>query len=76
MHVVIDAFVIAASYLLAWLIRFYDQLTGPSLIGILPSNVICSRWCFIVPGFLILYQAFNLYSPKRVQGSVWSWPTL
>ena len=68
MHVVIDAFVIAASYLLAWLIRFYDQLTGPSLIGILPFERYMFALVFIVPGFLILYQAFNLYSPKRVQG--------
>ena len=64
MHVVIDAFVIAASYLLAWLIRFYDQLTGPSLIGILPFERYMFALVFIVPGFLI----FNLYSPKRVQG--------
>ena len=68
MHVVIDAFVIAASYLLAWLIRFYDQLTGPSLIGILPFERYMFALVFIVPGFLILYQAFNLYSTKRVQG--------
>lgn len=69
LQVVIDAFVIAVSYLLAWVVRFYAQLTGgPSQIGILPFGHYMFALVFIVPGFLILYQAMNLYSPKRVQG--------
>lgn len=65
----IDAFVIAASYVLAWVIRFNDMLLGePDSIGTLPFGQYMFALVFIVPGFLILYQAFNLYSPKRVQG--------
>ncbi len=69
LHVVIDAFVIAASYVLAWFIRFSDLMLGqPESIGTLPIEHYMFALVFIVPGFLILYQAFNLYSPKRVQG--------
>ncbi len=69
LHVVIDAFVIAASYVLAWIIRFSDLLLGePDWVGILPVGHYMSALVLIVPGFLILYHAFNLYSPKRVQG--------
>ena len=37
-------------------------------MGILPVGHYMSALVLIVPGFLILYHAFNLYSPKRVQG--------
>ena len=69
LHVVIDAFVISSSYVLAWIIRFSDLLLGePDWVGILPVGHYMSALVLIVPGFLILYHAFNLYSPKRVQG--------
>ncbi|MCR1839443.1 undecaprenyl-phosphate glucose phosphotransferase [Murimonas intestini] len=66
LHVVIDAFVIAASYLLAWFIQFefiVDETTGK-----LPVGTYMSALIFVVPGLLLLYYAFNLYTPKRVQG--------
>jgi len=66
LHVLIDAFVVAVSYSLAYWLKFSSGLfvNGP-------------HWNFasyamyltaIVPGYLILYFAFNLYTPKRVQG--------
>lgn len=67
LHVLIDAFVIALSYLLAWWVRFEGPLAESS----------SKAWSFerymsmlvvIVPGFLILYYAFTLYTPKRMQG--------
>lgn len=67
MHVLIDAFVIAASYVLAWLIKFqapWVDKTG----GRLPFEQYMLALVFIVPGYLILYYAFNLYTAKRVQG--------
>ncbi|MGI6069944.1 MAG: undecaprenyl-phosphate glucose phosphotransferase [Blautia sp.] len=67
MHVLIDAFVIMASYVLAWLIKFqapWADKTG----GRLPFEQYMFALVLIVPGYLILYYAFNLYTAKRVQG--------
>ena len=67
LHVVIDAAVIAASYCLAYIFKFNilpDSQTG----GTLSLQVYMSALLFLVPGFLLLYYAFNLYTPKRVQG--------
>ena len=63
----IDVFVIAASYALAWLIRFQ---------GIFEHSAVQSKTVqeymfmliFIIPGYLLLYQAFDLYTPMRMQG--------
>jgi len=65
-HVLIDAGVITVSYALAYWLKFASGLfvNGP-------------HWNFesyamyltaVVPGYLILYFAFNLYTAKRVQG--------
>ena len=66
MHVFIDAAVIAVSYLLAWLIQF--GLFVDDEIGVLPFQTYMFALVFLIPGLLILYYAFNLYTPKRVQG--------
>ena len=63
----IDVFVIAASYALAWLIRFQ---------GIFEHSAVQSKTVqeymfmliFIIPGYVLLYQAFDLYTPMRMQG--------
>ncbi len=67
MHVLLDAFVIAFSYLLAWMIKFLTPLNDPAS-GRLSFEQYMSVLLLIVPGFLVLYYAFNLYTPKRVQG--------
>ncbi len=66
LHVVIDGFVIVAAYLLAWYLQFtffVDDQTGK-----LSDKVYLSTLLVIVPGFLILYWMFQMYTPKRVQG--------
>ena len=67
LHVVIDAFVIALSYILAWLIKFEGPFAAGS-VKALSFQQYMILLIGIVPGFLILYYAFNLYTPKRVQG--------
>ncbi len=61
LHVILDAFIIAVSYGLAWMIKFYDDgvtmMNGMYIVGL-----ICT-----IPMYLILYFFFNVYSPKRVQ---------
>lgn len=67
LQVVIDAFVIALSYFLAWVIKFYVPFLNDN-VGRLPFRVYMSALLYIVPGYLILNYAFNMYTPKRMQG--------
>lgn len=70
LHVIVDAFVIAGSYILAWYLKIGSNLkdTGPE-VGVLDMKIYFSALYFVVPGYLILYYWFKLYSPKRVQCS-------
>lgn len=60
----IDAVVICVAYLLAWLYKFVI-LKGEEGLSF---RQYCAALIFIVPLYLILYLAFNLYTSKRVQG--------
>ena len=66
LHVLIDALVITFSYVLAWFIQIHIFVRGTA--GTLSVQTYMSALIFLVPGFLILYYGFNLYTPKRVQG--------
>jgi len=66
LHVLLDALVILVSYVLAWTIQF--RLIVPEERGRLPVETYMSALLFVIPGFLLLYYALNLYTPKRVQG--------
>ena len=67
LHVVFDALVIALSYVTAWFLKFQGPYSQTS-VRVLSFEQYMFALVFIVPGFLILYYAFNLYTPKRVQG--------
>lgn len=61
-----DGVIIAVSYLIAWYLQFtffVDETTGK-----LSDKVYLSTMLVIVPGFLLLYWIFQMYTPKRVQG--------
>ncbi len=62
----LDAFVVAVSYMLAWYIHF--NFFVDETVGALPVQTYMFALVFLIPLFLILYYAFNLYTPKRVQG--------
>ena len=63
---IIDAFVIAIAYALAYWFKFCSGLfvNGPHW----DFESYATYLAVIIPGYLILYLAFNLYTPKRVQG--------
>ena len=61
----IDAFVIAFSYVMAWVIKFQILKNDD---GKLPFKVYMLAMVAIVAVYLVLYHMFNLYTPKRVQG--------
>lgn len=67
LQVIIDALVIIGSYALAWYMRFKSGLfqMDPWYLSL---NVYMGVLIYIVPGYLILYYIFQLYTPKRVQG--------
>lgn len=67
MHVVIDAVVICISYLLAWFLKFVGPFSENSVRS-LPFEWYMKTLVVIVPVYLILYYAFSMYTPKRVQG--------
>ncbi len=67
LHVAVDALALVFSYISAWYIRFKSGIfeLDPwffSLGDYMRSLLV------IVPAYLILYYAFQLYTPKRVQG--------
>ncbi len=66
LHVLIDALVVACAYMMAWFIQIVI-LTAEG-IGVLPTSFYMIVLLPLIPGMLILYWAFNLYTPKRVQG--------
>lgn len=66
LHLLVDALVIALSYSLAWLIKFATPLadTEPGVTA-LSVETYFSALYFIVPGYVLLYNFFNMYTPKR-----------
>lgn len=64
LHVVVDAAVICAAYLLAWIYKFLilKDARGLSFYQYFAALYL------IVPLYLVLYLAFNLYTSKRLQG--------
>ncbi len=67
LHVLIDAAVIAVSYMFAWWLKFRSGILDSEL-GALSLGSYMSALFVIVPGYILLYYAFNLYTAKRVQG--------
>jgi len=66
LHVVLDAVIIAASYMLAWYLKFASPFSDVDPgVGAYPAQTYFEMLYFIIPGYLILYYAFNLYTPKR-----------
>lgn len=66
LHVVLDALIIAFSYMLAWYLKFASPFSDiDKSVGVLSMRTYFEMLVVIVPGYLILYYAFNLYTPKR-----------
>ena len=68
LHVVLDALVTACSYLLAWYIVIGSGWAEHLGKKTLEAGFYFTALIFIIPGYLLLYSFFNLYTPKRVLG--------
>lgn len=66
LHLLVDAVIVAVSYLLAWYIKFATIFaeTEPGA-GALDTRTYFSALYFLVPGYVFLYYFFNMYAPKR-----------
>lgn len=62
--VILDAAIIAASFMLAYFVKFYIFNDGPGP-GVLPASDYVSLLVFLVPGFVLLYYRCGVYAPKR-----------
>lgn len=65
-HLLVDAVIVACSYVLAWYCKFASSFAEiePD-VGVLPMQHYFSALWFIVPGYMILYYFMNMYTPKR-----------
>ena len=64
---IVDAVVLVLSYFLAWLIRFVGPMAATA-VRTRSFRQYMMMLILIVPVYLLLYQAFTLYTPMRMQG--------
>lgn len=62
-----DIFVLVVSYMIAWYLRFKGPFAYSAERGLTFEQYMLAL-VFIVPGYLLLYQAFTLYEPMHMQG--------
>lgn len=62
--VVADAAITAASLMSAYFFKFYILNNGPG-VGVLPAGDYLMLLPFLVPMYMLLYYANDVYSPKR-----------
>lgn len=62
--VLLDAIVTAASYLLAWYLWLGSHILRVP-VGVLSREIYFSALIVVIPGYLILYSTFDMYTPKR-----------
>lgn len=67
LHVVLDAIIIIISYIAGWWLKFKSGIFE-EVVWAYTFWEYMRPLVLMVPGLLILYSAFNLYTPKRVQG--------
>ncbi len=66
LQVLLDAVVIAGSYLLSWWLKFEGPLADTNA-GAYTMQFYFSALYFLVPGYLVLYYLNNMYTPKRTR---------
>lgn len=66
LHVLIDALIVLFSYIAAWFLQI--KVFTVEGEGVLSDELYMMALLPLIPGMLLLYSAFNLYTPKRVQG--------
>ncbi len=65
LQVLLDAAIVAVSYVFAWFVKFRVLDNGDAAVGALSMGQYFNMLYFIVPGYVILYYLFHLYNSKR-----------
>lgn len=65
--VILDIFIIAITYVLAWYLKFNSGLLESNYANLDFQHYMMALIA-IIPGYMILYAFFKLYTSKRVQG--------
>lgn len=63
----VDAIIISISYISAWLLRFVGPFSANAVRSLSRDQYMLAL-IFILPGYLIIYHAFSLFEPIRLQG--------
>lgn len=71
LHVLIDALVIIVSYVFAWWLKFLSGILDHE-VGVLSFEFYMRALLLIVPVYILLYYAFNLYTSSACRGDGWS----
>ncbi len=66
LQVLLDAIVVAGSYILSWWLKFEGPFAD-SNAGAYTMQFYFSALYFLVPGYLVLYYLNNMYTPKRTR---------
>ena len=67
LHVAIDACMIILAYIFAWALRFIGPFAATA-VRTRSFEQYMFALLFIVPAYLMMYHAFSLYEPMRMQG--------
>lgn len=67
LHLLLDILIFMLSYLEAWYLKFRTDLFKDSYETLRFEDYMVAL-IVVVPGYLLLYTAFHLYTPKRVLG--------
>ena len=65
LQLLLDGVIVAISYILAWFLKFWVFKDNNPAVGALSMEQYFNMLYFIVPGYLILYYMFHLYTSKR-----------
>lgn len=66
LHLLVDAVVTACAYMLSWYLKFESIFAEKKAgVGVLEMEIYFSALSFIVPGYVLLYYIFEMYTPKR-----------
>ncbi len=66
LQILLDAVVLIISYLIGFLVMRSSTRAGE--IGVLSTQIYMLAMVILVPFFLLLYYAFDLYTPDRLEG--------
>lgn len=66
LHLLLDALVVAGSYMLTWYLKFEGPFADKTK-GALDMGFYFGALYFLIPGYIILYYFNRMYTPKRMQ---------